>query len=194
VRQERHEKPANAPAPANDRYRAGQTDQTEVFEALRAVEEGRGKLLAAEADLRLLGGTADQGKPVPSDLKTLLERALAGSCDIELAARGLERAKVELNRLRLDVARKVTMHHHQRSTQELLVKCAKEEFQRTRELVAREAISASEVSATLRALAEAEAKLALLNAEIDYLLGAEIVLEKGKKKQQEEGGTPPRGP
>ena len=179
---------------ANERYRAGQTDQTEVFEALRALEEGRGKLLAAVADLRLLGGAEGEWKPVPSDLKALLERALAGSPDIELAERGLERAKVGLNRLRLDVAKKVTMHHYQRSTQELLVKCAKEEFQRTRELVAREAISDSEVSVKLRALAEAEAKLALLNAEIDYLLGAEIALEKGKKKQLEEGGTPPRAP
>jgi hypothetical protein len=104
-------------------------------------------------------------KPAAASLEEMLTQALRNNPDIRLAATKVREADAELQRTRLQVTQKIVTLYHAREAQQILVRTAEAMVQSAR--------------ATGDKLIVAKAKLAEIEAEINYLLGKQPARGQG---------------
>ena len=109
-------------------------------------------------------------KPAQSKLEEMLEKALKDNPDVRLAAAKLAEAEAELNRARLQVVHQVATAYQAIEAQKAAVESAAAELAEVKAAVTG-AVSTAKVRAAERALIDAKAKLASLEADLPYLLG-----------------------
>jgi hypothetical protein len=117
---------------------------------------------------------ADQKKeaaPKPLSLDEEMARSLRDNPDIRVAEAKVRDAQAELNRVRLQVAQKVTTGHRALEAQRKSAATTERAFQRAARLRKQGSSTDEEIEVADEALARARGKLAELEAEMSYLLG-----------------------
>lgn len=118
---------------------------------------------------------AGGGRLAPkSKLEEMLEQALKSNPDIRVAGAKVQEAEAELNRARLDVARKVVGLYAALDSAKKAADGAEQRLADVRKLAEKTVISKEDVQTAEKALAQAKADLAKFEAEVPYLLGKQL--------------------
>jgi hypothetical protein len=108
----------------------------------------------------------------PAPLEDLLAQALRDNPDIRVAESKVREAEAELNRARLAVTQKVVAHQRDLAEQQALIDLANAKLARLRQLHKTGNLSAHELEAAEANLQKAKADLARVEADLNFLLGA----------------------
>lgn len=111
--------------------------------------------------------------PLPDQLDTLLEQALASNPEILVKDAELREAIADLHRTRLAVTQQVVRLHFQRIEERAVVAASRRSLAMARQLTRNGSMSEGELDEASIALAQAEGAYARVEADLRYATGAE---------------------
>jgi hypothetical protein len=107
----------------------------------------------------------------------MLDQALRNNPDLRVAAAKLAEAEAELSRIRLQVVQKVVQAYQAAEAAQALADFHLKEVKRLEELVAKGAVSATDLDEKQKLLAAAKTQAAAAEADLAYLLGKSAAKE-----------------